>query len=311
MDVWSESMVACLNACRSQLDAWNKVEFGHVGRMIAELQKHLEWLELQPSSPSTIQDMRRTRIELSCWHEKEDTMWHQRSRINWFQSGDRNTGFFHAKASSRQKKNQMEGLVDAQGVWQEDEEIIGGIVLDYYTDLFTSNNPTGFDEILEAVQPRVTSSMNQKLTMEFTADEVNVALKQMYPLKAPRLDGMPHLFFQHFWPKIGDVVTRTILDFLNLGLTPPNFNETDIVLIPKVKEPKMVIDYRPISLSNVVFKIASKAIANRMKKILHSIISDTQSAFMHGRLITDNVLVAFEAMHHINRRKGGKMVIWL
>ena len=76
MDVWSESMVACLNACRSRLDAWNKVEFGHVGRMIAELQKHLEWLELQPSSPSTIQDMRRTRIELNCWHEKEDTVWH-------------------------------------------------------------------------------------------------------------------------------------------------------------------------------------------------------------------------------------------
>ena len=76
MDVWSESMVACLNAYRSRLDAWNKVEFGHVGRMIAELQKHLEWLELQPSSPSTIQDMRRTRIELNCWHEKEDNMWH-------------------------------------------------------------------------------------------------------------------------------------------------------------------------------------------------------------------------------------------
>ena len=183
MDVWSESMVACLNACRSRLDAWNKVEFGHVGRMIAELQKHLEWLELQPSSPSTIQDMRRTRIELNCWHE-EDTMWHQWTRINWFQSGDRNTGFFHAKASSRQKKNHMEGLLDAQGVWQEDEEVMGQIVLDYYTDLFTSSNLTVFDEILEAVQPRVTSSMNQKLTMEFTIDEVYVVLKQMYLLKA-------------------------------------------------------------------------------------------------------------------------------
>ena len=169
----------------------------------------------------------------------------------------------------------MEGLLDAQGVWQEDEEVMGQIVLDYYTDLLTSSNLIVFDEILEAVQPRVTSSMNQKLTMEFTADEVNVALKQMYPLKAPRPDGMPHLFFQHFWPKIGDVVTRTILDFLNLGLTPPNFNETDIVLIPKVKEPKKVTDYRPISLCNVMFTIASKAIANRMKKFLPSIISDT------------------------------------
>ena len=78
----------------------------------------------------------------------------------------------------------MEGLLDAQGVWQEDEEVMGQIVLDYYTDLFTSSNLIVFDEILEAVQPRVTSSMNQKLTMEFTIDEVYVVLKQMYLLKA-------------------------------------------------------------------------------------------------------------------------------
>ena len=86
---------------------------------------------------------------------------------------------------------------------------------------------------------------------------------------------MPPLFYQYFWPKIGEVVARTILDFLNFGLTLPNFNETYIVLIPKVKEPKKVTDYRPISLCNVMFRIASKAIANRMKKFLPSIISDT------------------------------------
>ena len=59
-------------------------------------------------------------------------------------------------------------------------------------------------------------------------------------------------------------------------------------------------------LCNVVFRITSKLIANRPKKILPSIISDTQSAFVHGRLIIDNVLVAFEAMHHINQKKGGR-----
>ena len=66
------------------------------------------------------------------------------------------------------------------------------------------------------------------------------------------------LFYQHFWPIIGEVVTKTILDFLNHGLSPSNFNETYIVLIPKVKEPKRVTDFCPISLCNVVFRITSK-----------------------------------------------------
>ena len=47
--------------------------------------------------------------------------------------------------------------------------------------------------------------------------------------------------------------------------------------------------------------------ANRLKKILPNIISDTQSAFMHGRLITDTVIVAFETMHHISQKKGGRV----
>lgn len=98
---------------------------------------------------------------------------------------------------------------------------------------------------------------------------------------------MPPLFFQHFWPKIGDEVTAIVLDFLKLI-----FNETHIMLIPKFKEPKKITEYRPISLCNVVYKIASKAIANRLKKILPTIINDNQSAFVHKRLITDNVLVA-------------------
>lgn len=142
--------------------------------------------------------------------------------------------------------------------------------------------------------------MNQSITKDFIACEVSLALKQMYPLKVPGPNAMPLLFFQHFWPKVGKEVTRTALDFLNSGIVPPNFNEIHVVLIPKCKEPKKITDCRPISLCNVVYKIASKAIANRLKKILPSIINDTQSAFVHSRLITDNVRVAFETIHHIN-----------
>ena len=148
------------------------------------------------------------------------------------------------------------------------------------------------------------------LIRDFQAIEVRKALKQMHPLKAPGPDGMNPLgmnplFYQHFWPTVGDCVTKCVLDFLNLGIIPPKFNETHITLIPKVKNPKKIIEYRPISLSNVVSRIASKCVANRLKVILPTIISENQSAFMANRLITSNVLVAFEVMNHISQRKGG------
>lgn len=175
----------------------------------------------------------------------------------------------------------------------------------YYSDLFTSSNPSNFSEMVDAVQPKVSSDMNLKLIKVFEPGEVLRALKQMQPSKAPGPDGMPPLFFQHFWPLVGNLVTKTVLDFLNHGVIPPKFNETHIVLVPKNNNPKRVSDYRPISLCNVIYKLASKTLANRLKKILPLIISESQSAFVNGRLISDNVLIAFETMHHIGQRKSG------
>ena len=67
---------------------------------------------------------------------------------------------------------------------------------------------------------------------------------------------------------------KTILDFLNAGVSPHKFNETHIVLIPKVKDPKQVQDFRPISLCNVAYKLASKILANRLKPWLPNLVCE-------------------------------------
>ena len=76
-----------------------------MGKKISQLQKRLESLELLPSSPKVIQELRETRVNLNCWLDREDAMWKQRSRLSWFRNGDHNTQFFHAKASARFQKN--------------------------------------------------------------------------------------------------------------------------------------------------------------------------------------------------------------
>lgn len=91
-----------------------------------------------------------------------------------------------------------------------------------------------------------------------------------------------------------------VSEILNIGVMPPVLNETYICLIPKVSCPQKITEFRLISLCNVVYKIVSKVLTNRLKKILPDVINESQSAFFPGRQIKDNVLVAFEIMHCIN-----------
>ena len=152
----------------------------------------------------------------------------------------------------------------------------------------------------------VIDDMNAQLSQEFMEWEVQAALKQMALLKAPGPDGIPPLFYQNYWSLVGDDVTNTILSYLNIDTICHLLNHTFLTLIPKIKNLVFVSDYRPISLCNALYKFFSKVLANRLKKILPSIINEQQSAFIKNRLISDNILVAFETLHCMNNHKSSK-----
>ena len=148
--------------------------------------------------------------------------------------------------------------------------------------------------------------MNQALGREFTESEVDEALKQMQPMKSPGPDGFSAGFFQSSWAIVRSEVCKTVLNFLNHDIFDDSLNETHIVLIPKIKSLVSVTDFRPISLCNVLYKIIAKVLANRMKIVSPYIVSQNQSAFIPGRHITDNIIVAFESFHSVVNRLKGK-----
>ena len=145
-----------------------------------------------------------------------------------------------------------------------------------------------------------------RMVKEFSELEVKEALNQMAPLKASGPDGMPPLFYQHFWSTMQHDVTSAILSWLNSGILPEPINHTLITLIPKIDNPKLVSNFCPISICNVLYKIYSKVLANRLKKFLPSLITEHQSAFAKDRLILDNIMVAFETLHHMKHHNSGK-----
>ncbi|XP_074293729.1 uncharacterized protein LOC141620871 [Silene latifolia] len=117
--------------------------------------------------------------------------------------------------------------------------------------------------------------------------------------------------FEQIW--VGPSVVRMALQVLNGAPFPAGLNTTQIILIPKKKAPDKLGDFRPISLCNVLYKIISKVLANRLKMFVGELISENQRAFTPGRLITDNILIAFEMFYYTknSRGAGGHMALKL
>ena len=109
------------------------------------------------------------------------------------------------------------------------------MLVNYYRELFSTSRPNPQWPQLEHISSMITEEMNSALTDTFTAFEVKESLKQMAPLKAPGPDGMPPLFFQHFWGVVDAHVTNSVLSWLNSTIIPYLLNNTFITLIPKIK----------------------------------------------------------------------------
>ena len=154
---------------------------------------------------------------------------------------------------------------------------------------------------------RVTEGMNRLLVRDFEVEEVLEAIHQMAPLKSPEPDGLTTSFYQDNWEEVKDEVCNAISSFFISGSFDQEINRTHIALIPKLRNPSKVTEFRPISLCNVLYKVLSKVLANRLKCVLPDIISRNQSAFVLGRLISDNILVAYEVLHTMHSRMWSKV----
>jgi len=129
--------------------------------------------------------------------------------------------------------------------------------------------------------------------------------------KAPGPNGFTALFYVKYWDCIKSSVLPAIGNFFTSNELPREQNHTFITLIPKKLGPSTVHHFRPISLCNIIYKIISKLLANRLKFLLSKIISPFQTAFVPGRHIQDNSILSHEMLHSLKskRGRGGLMAV--
>lgn len=194
--------------------------------------------------------------------------------------------------------------MDSEGEWKEDKEGIRQVIINYFSELFHSSGSNESLSERETVK-QITEEQNSSLVEPVTSEEVKLTVFAMHADKSPGLDGLNPGFFQAYWQIIGADVVKCCQHFVSTGELPEGINQTVVCFIPTVKNPQKMTELRPISLCNVLFRILSKVMANRLKICLPNIISEQHSAFVEGRLLTDNALIAFEVNHYIKRRTQG------
>ena len=290
----------------TELHHWDKNVLRGPRHKLRILQKELNVVLSGPLSDDAVAKQMEIQLKIEALLEQEELYWVQRGRANWLKHGDQNTSFFHGFATARKKKNFIKKLKNNDGEWVDDQPGLQILACEYFSDLFTAGVHEPDLNVIEKVIPRVDQAMNDILTAPYTREEVKKALFNIGDLKAPGPDGLHAVFYKRFWHIIGEDLTDEVLIAVNSKTIPDGWNSTTIVLIPKVDSPESITQFRPISLCNVVYKVISKLLANRLKSLLPDIISPYQSAFVPGRMITDNFLVAYESYHAIKKKRIGK-----
>lgn len=172
----------------------------------------------------------------------------------------------------------------------------------FFPNLFKLGDIYVIEDCYGLLKRKVPIAMVRYLLQPFMAVDVWKALQEMSHTKTLDLDGFSALFYQKYWDVVGNDPTYYILQILNEQRDPTDFNYTYITPVPKFPVSSLLSHFCPISLCNVIMNLVTKCIANRLKFILPLLIDETQSAFVPGRLIINNALIAFEVFHYSKHR---------
>ncbi|VFQ97347.1 unnamed protein product [Cuscuta campestris] len=203
------------------------------------------------------------------------------------------TSYFHSIVKKNRRKNIVGFLVTEDGSKTTSKNEVANIFVDYFTTLFgTTSSVEPIELEILTAGTRVPSSAQSSLLASVTPEEVREAVFDIGNDKALGPDGYTAAFFKDQWAVVGRDIYEAVLEFFTSGKLLRQINHAMIVLIPKSSHKPTVKDFRPIACLNVLYKVITKILAKRMAPLLPDLIDPAQGAFVPGRSLVDNFLIA-------------------
>ncbi|GKU89286.1 hypothetical protein SLEP1_g3443 [Rubroshorea leprosula] len=295
---------------KNDLKKWNKEVFGHIDRKMEEIRDEIKKLDDKAEngvlSSSEIEQRQTCFQQFWEWCSRKDSLLFQKSRQKWLQEGDANSKFFHGCIAKRRKSNGIDGIM-RNNVWIGEVSEVKKFIKEYYELKFQedewSKPSLEFNDLKQ-----LSSEENNWLTAQFTEEEIKEAVWNCNGSKSLGPDGFNFNFIKRLSPTIKQDVVAFVKEFWVNGKLVKGSNSSFIVLIPKKESPQGLGDFRPISLIGCLYKIIAKLLANRLRKVMPSIISQNQSAFVGRRHIVDGIVIANEVIHEAKKRKRPTLI---
>ncbi|XP_019082654.1 PREDICTED: uncharacterized protein LOC109125477 [Camelina sativa] len=235
----------------------------------------------------------------------EESFFLQKSRVTWFAEGDGNTRYFHRMTNARKSINSIHSLTDDNGNRYKSQEEISEYCADYFANLLNDvQEPYTMEQedMNLLLSFRCSPEQATELEKQFSDEDIKAAFFSLPKNKACGPNGFPVEFYKEASSVVGPEVTTAIREFFTSGCLLKQWNSTTLVLIPKTANASSAVDFRPISCLNTLYKVIAKLLTNRLQSLPASVISLSQSAFLPGRSLSENVLLATELVHGYNWR---------
>lgn len=304
-------------AIKRDLKHLNRENFSQIQERVSEANRLLQVVQVQAllnPSPQLFQQERDLHTKWNFLRDIEERYFKQKSRINWLLAGDLNTSYFHRVCQARASYNTIRSfLLDSGCVLLDPLEMSAHAITHFKSILgpeilippSLSSPPSWFQSL---TQFRCSSTHHRAMQSIPSPEEITKTLFKLNPNKAPGPDGLTSGFYKAAWGTLGAEVIVSIGNFFQSAFLPASTNATILTLVPKKPGASKIVDYRPISCLNTLYKVVSKLLVSRLKPVLSSLILPNQTAFVEDRLLLENTILASEIVNNYHKENGPKRI---